>query len=135
MEAARAGVMVMALTAEIIIDAPMVRANWRKNCPVMPPRNAAGRNTALKTSVMAIMGPVISSIALMVASRTLSPSASQRSMFSSTTMASSTTMPIANTSPNSVRLFRLNPISFMTAKVPTSDTPTSMIGSSSAFQS
>ena len=51
-------------------------------------------------------GPVISSMARMVASRGSSPCAIQRSMFSTTTMASSTTMPIASTSPNSVRLFK-----------------------------
>ena len=92
-------------------------------------------STALSTSVMAMIGPVISSIAWMVASRTGSPLASQRSMFSSTTMASSTTMPMASTSPNSVRLFRLKPISTMTAQVPTSDTITSINGTMTAFQS
>ena len=101
----------------------------------MPPRNALGMNTDASTSVMARIGPVISSIALMVASRTLSPRASQRSMFSSTTMASSTTMPIASTRPNSVRLFSVNPIIRITANVPTSDTPTSISGSITAFQS
>src|SRR5579884_1858078 len=49
------------------------------------------------------IGPVISSIAWMVAVRTSTPVARIRSMFSSTTMASSTTMPIASTSPNSVK--------------------------------
>ena len=84
---------------------------------------------------MARIGPVISPIALMVADRASSPSAMWRSMFSSTTMASSTTMPMASTSPNSVRLFRLKPISAMTAKVPTSDTGTSIMGRIIAFQS
>ncbi len=101
--------MVMALTAEMIIDAEMVKANWRKNWPVIPPRNALGRNTELSTSVMAMIGPVISFIAPMVASRTGRPFSSHRSMFSSTTMASSTTMPMASTSPNSVRLLSENP--------------------------
>ena len=64
---ARAGVSVMALKAEIIIETAIVRANWRKNWPVMPPMNAQGRNTELSTSVMAMIGPVISSIALIVA--------------------------------------------------------------------
>ena len=71
----------------------------------------------------------------MVASRTGRPFSSQRSMFSSTTMASSTTMPMASTSPNSVRLFRVKPIRLMTAKVPTSDTATSITGRSRDFQS
>ncbi len=84
---------------------------------------------------MAKIGPVISFIALIVASRTGRPLASHRSIFSSTTIASSTTMPIARTSPNSVRLFSVKPIRLMTAKVPTSDTATSITGRSRAFQS
>ncbi len=44
-------------------------------------------------------------------------------------------MPMASTSPNSVRLFSVKPISAMTAKVPTSDTTTSITGSNRAFQS
>ena len=70
---------------------------------------------------MARIGPVISFIARIVASRTGRPFASQCSMFSSTTMASSTTMPIASTSPNRVRSFSERPMSFITANVPTSD--------------
>ena len=62
--------MVMALTAEMSIDTEIVSANWRKNWPVMPPRKALGSSTELSTSVMARIGPVISFIALMVASRT-----------------------------------------------------------------
>ena len=134
-QAARAGVMVMALMAEMIIDTEMVRANWRKNWPVMPPRKALGSSTELSTSVMARIGPVISFMALIVASRTGRPLSSQRSMFSSTTMASSTTRPMASTSPNSVRLFSVKPIRLMTAKVPTSDTAMSITGRSRAFQS
>jgi hypothetical protein len=49
------------------VDA-ITRANCRNSWPVMPGRNAAGRNTAVSTRVMPIMGPVISSMALMVAS-------------------------------------------------------------------
>ena len=119
----------------MIIDAEMVRANCRKNWPVIPPRKALGRKTELSTSVMARIGPVISFIALMVASRTGKPLSSQRSMFSSTTMASSTTMPMASTNPNSVRLLRVKPIRLSTAKVPISETLTSIRGSSKAFQS
>ncbi len=55
-QTARAGVMVMALTAEMIIDTAMVSANWRKNWPVMPPRKALGSRTELSTRVMAKMG-------------------------------------------------------------------------------
>src|SRR5690348_6128333 len=41
-DAARAGVIVIALMAEIIMDAEIVSANWRKNWPVMLPRKALG---------------------------------------------------------------------------------------------
>ena len=134
-QAARAGVMVMALTAEISIDAEIVSANWRKNWPVMPLRKALGSSTELSTSVMARIGPVISFMARMVASRTGKPLSSQRSMFSSTTMASSTTMPMASTRPNNVRLLRVKPIAAMIAKVPIKETGTSIIGRIMAFQS
>ena len=93
------------------------------------------------------MGPVISSIALIVAVRGSSPVPISRSIFSSTTMASSTTMPIASTRPNNVRLLRLktNEGTFsvvptivaiaMTANVPINETGTSIIGRTIAFQS
>src|SRR4051812_42460485 len=41
-QVARAGVILMALTAEMSIDTEMVRANCLKNAPVMPPRKALG---------------------------------------------------------------------------------------------
>jgi hypothetical protein len=34
------------LNAEMIVATAMVRANWRKNCPEMPPRKTVGMNTA-----------------------------------------------------------------------------------------
>ena len=101
----------------------------------MPARNTVGTNTEQSTSVIEMTGPVISSMAWMVASRGGSPLAIQRSMFSTTTMASSTTMPMASTRPNSVRLFSEKPSRAMIAKVPISDTGTSIIGSSVARQS
>ena len=91
----------------MIVETAIVTANWRKNWPVIPPRKQHGMNTELSTSVIARTGPVISSMALIVAVRASSPVAISRSMFSSTTMASSTTMPMASTRPKSVRLFRL----------------------------
>jgi len=127
--------MVRALRAEMSIDTEMVSANWRKNWPVIPPSMALGRSTELSTSVMPRIGPVISFMAPMVASRTGRPFSSQRSMFSRTTMASSTTMPMARTIPNKVRVLNVKPISFMTANVPTSDTAMSITGRSRAFQS
>ena len=63
------------------------------------------------------------------------PVAMSRSMFSSTTMASSTTMPMASTRPNSVRLLSVKPMAAMMAKVPISDTGTSIIGRIMARQS
>ncbi|OLC65648.1 MAG: hypothetical protein AUH79_07290 [Betaproteobacteria bacterium 13_1_40CM_4_64_4] len=101
----------------------------------MPAMNAVGMKTELRTRVMAMTGPVISSSALMVASRGARPVAIQRSTFSTTTMASSTTMPIARTSPKSERLFSEKPSMAMTKNVPTSETGTSIIGSSVARQS
>ena len=62
--------------------------------------NAVGNEHGSSTSVMPITGPVISSIALIVASRAGRPLPIQRSMFSTTTIESSTTMPTASTSPN-----------------------------------
>ena len=65
---ARDGVSVIALMAEMIIADEMTRANCRKNCPVTPGTNTLGRKTELSTSVMAMIGPVISAIARIVAS-------------------------------------------------------------------
>ncbi len=132
---ARDGVIVKALIAEMIVETAIVTANCRKNSPVIPPRKQHGMNTELSTSVIASTGPVISSIALIVAVRESSPVAISRSMFSSTTIASSTTIPIASTRPKRVRLFRLKPIAAMIANVPMSETGTSIIGRIIAFQS
>ena len=132
---ARDGVIVSALIAEMIVETAIVTANWRKNCPVIPPRKQQGMKTALSTSVIARTGPVISSIALIVAVRESRPVAISRSMFSRTTMASSTTIPIASTRPKSVRLFRLKPMAAMIANVPIKETGTSIIGRIIAFQS
>ena len=69
--------MVRALMAEMIVETAIVTANWRKNWPVMPPRKQHGMNTELSTSVMARIGPVISSIALIVAVRESQPGGDQ----------------------------------------------------------
>ena len=61
--------MVRALTAEMIVETAIVTANWRKNWPVIPPMKQHGTNTEQSASVMAMIGPVISSIALIVAVR------------------------------------------------------------------
>ena len=83
---------------------------------------AEGTNTAISTSAMAIRAPPTSSMVLCAAVRGSSPSSRWRSTFSTTTMASSTTMPMASTRPNSDRLFRLNPATFISARVPISET-------------
>ena len=55
--AARAGLNVSELKAEMIVETAMVRANWRKNCPVMPLMKAHGTNTADSTRATAIDRP------------------------------------------------------------------------------
>ena len=73
--------------------------------PTDPGKNAIGMNTAISTSVMPMIAPVICDIALRVASFGGSPSsAMMRSTFSTTTMASSTRMPTASTMPNMVSM-------------------------------
>ena len=80
-------------------------------------------NTASNTSTTPTIGPVISPIALMTASRALyCPVSSNRLEFSTTTMASSTTMATASISPKSVSVLMENPKSAITARVPMSDT-------------
>ena len=45
--AVSAGLSVSELNAEITVETEIVRANCRKNCPVMPLMNAHGTNTAV----------------------------------------------------------------------------------------
>ncbi len=120
--------------AENTVETAIVTANWRKNCPVIPPMNAHGTNTAQSTRATAITGPVTSSIARRAASRGSSPRSSQRSTFSTTTMASSTTIPIASTRPNREMLFSEKPRTIITANVPTIATGTATRGMSAARQ-
>ena len=76
-----------------------VTANCRNNSPEMPGMKATGTNTDSSTSVIAMIGAVISPMACLVASAGESSGCSSitRSTFSTTTMASSTTMPMAST--------------------------------------
>jgi hypothetical protein len=86
-------------------------------------------NTAISTSVMPMIAPVICDIALRVASRGDRPSSlMMRSTFSTTTMASSTRMPIASTMPNMVSTLIENPNNCIAAKVPISAIGTTMVG-------
>ena len=110
------------------VEAAIVRANCRKNWPVMPLMNAQGTKTALRTRPTATTGPETWLMALSVASRGSSPFSMWCSTASTTTIASSTTMPIASTRPKSVRLLRLKPITFITAKVPMMATGTAIKG-------
>ena len=123
-----AGLRVSELNVEMIVEAAIVKANCRKNCPVSPLMNAQGTKTALRTSPTATTGPDTWLIALIVASRGGSPCSMWCSTASTTTMASSTTMPMANTKPKSVRLLRLNPNPTSTANVPMMATGTATRG-------
>ena len=62
------GFNVAALIALISAVAAITSANCAYILPVSPGRNAAGINTAISTSVMPMIGPNNSSIALMAAS-------------------------------------------------------------------
>ena len=96
--------------------------------------NAVGMNTAQSTSAVAMIGPVTSFMACLVASTGVLPRPMLRSTFSTTTMASSTTMPIASTSPNSDSALSEKPSMCITAKVPISDTGTAASGMIEARQ-
>ena len=72
--AARAGDSVSELSAEIAVETAMVRANWRKNVPVMPAINAVGIKTEQSTRAIATRAPPTSVMALRAASRGLKPS-------------------------------------------------------------
>ena len=52
-----AGLRVRALKPLITVATAMVRANCLYNCPVIPPINAVGINTANKTNTIPIMAP------------------------------------------------------------------------------
>ena len=94
-----AGDSVSALTAEISIETEIVTAHCRNSTPVRPGIKAIGTKTESSTSVMAMIGAVISRIACLAAWFGERPGCSSitRSTFSTTTIASSTTMPIART--------------------------------------
>ena len=97
--------------------------------PTEPGKNAIGMNTAISTSVMPMMAPVIWVIALRVASRGDSPSSDMmRSTFSTTTIASSTRMPMASTIANKVSMLMENPSTSSVTQVPSSATGTTTVG-------
>ncbi|MCY1422234.1 hypothetical protein D9M71_379100 [compost metagenome] len=96
--------------------------------------NAAGTNTAHSTNAVAMIGPVTSRMARLVASTGVRPRPIFRSTFSTTTMASSTTIPMASTRPNSDRALSEKPNRCITAKVPIKDTGTATSGMIEARQ-
>ncbi len=110
----------------------MVTANCWKSRPVMPGMKTVGRNTAARTSAMAMTGPATCSIAARVASRGAIPSSMWRSTASTTTMASSTTRPMATTIPIRAIGLMENPRRGKKAKVPMSETGTATAGISVA---
>ena len=91
------------MIADRNIDTATVTANWRNNSPEMPGMKATGTNTDSSTSVIAMIGAVISCMARLVASAGDNSGCSSitRSTFSTTTIASSTTMPMASTKASS----------------------------------
>ena len=66
--AQRAGLRVSETKQEIKVEAAIVTANWRKNCPVMPDRKADGTNTAHSVSAIEISAPPTSSMVTCAAS-------------------------------------------------------------------
>ncbi len=105
-----------------------VRANSRNNRPTTSPMNRSGIKTAMSEMVRERMVNTICFDPLSAASSGESPFSIYRAMFSIITIASSTTKPVEIVSAINVRLFRLNPIRYMTPKVPTSDSGTAAAG-------
>ena len=97
--------------------------------PMEPLKKASGTNTDTSTTVMPMMALLIWPIALRVAASGGSPSSlMMRSTFSTTTMASSTTMPMTSTIANIVSTLIEKPSAKSTAKLPISDTGTTIVG-------
>ena len=92
-------------------------------------------NTDISTSVMPMIGPDSSFIALTAASWPDMPCSMWCATPSTMTIASSTTMPIASTIPNSVDRLTVNPSAAIAAKAPMIVTGTVVAGTSIARQS
>ena len=93
-----------------------------------PGRKATGTNTAARTAVVAMIGPVTSRMAALAAASGARPFSSWRSTFSTTTMASSTTRPIAKTSPSMLTVLSEKPSAIITASVAMRDTGMAIAG-------
>ena len=134
-KAQSAGVSVNELKPLSTVEAAMVRANCLYNCPEIPLIRVVGMNTANNTSTTPTIGPVISPIALVTASRgEYCPVSSSREAFSTTTIASSTTMATASISPKRVSVLMEKPRAAITARVPMSDTGMVIHGMITALQ-
>src|SRR4051812_15031898 len=98
--------------------------------------NATGTNTAVMTSVIAMMAPLISSITFLVATYgdRLVPSILAWTA-STTTIALSTTIPMASTRANRVTMLMVSPKNCMNMNAPISDTGTANVGMSVERQS
>ena len=94
----------------------------------MPGRNDTGTNTAISTAVVAMIGPVTSSIPALAPSSGVLPPSICRLTFSTTTIASSTTSPTASTMPSRLMVLIEKPATFITPRVPIKDTGMEMPG-------
>ncbi len=116
------GVVVSEITSEIITAADSVTANSRNSRPTWPPMNSRGMNTATSDRLIDSTVKPTSRAPCSAAVKRSMPASMWRLVFSSTTMASSTTKPVATVSAIRLRLFRLKPSTYITTKVPSSDT-------------
>ena len=114
--------------AEITIVMLSVTANSRNSRPTTSPMNRSGISTAMSEIDSERMVNAICWDPLSAACSGESPRSMYREMFSIMTIASSTTNPVEIVSAISVRLFRLNPIRYIAAKVPISDRGTAAAG-------
>ena len=134
--ALNAGESVSALIDDMVTATEIVTPNWRYISPVIPGRKHIGTNIASNTAVVAITGPVTSSMDFNAASFGERFSSSiNLDTFSITTIASSTTIPIARMSPKRVIRFIEYPTTSRTANVPISDTGIARVGTSVDRQS
>lgn len=105
-----------------------VTANSRNSRPTTSPMKSNGINTAISEMDSERMVNAICLDPLSAARSGGSPRSMYREMFSIMTMASSTTNPAEMVRAISVRLFRLNPITYMAPNVPTMDSGTAAAG-------
>src|SRR5664280_3267724 len=122
------GVRVTETTPEIRMATQMVIANSLNKRPSTPPMNSTGMNTAASESFIDTMVKPISPEPLSAACKGGSPISMCRTMFSSMTMASSTTNPMERIRAIMERLSRLKSSRYITAKVPTMEKGSAMLG-------